>query len=1222
MGQETSVVRSWVSFGLAGWVVLYLGLSLGPTAGAAGSPAGEPGRLPPWQEAVDSRPAERAADGEPRPQDSQDEVPPPAVPPTVGSIPRLTQDDLKAQLDAALEASLDEETKKKVQDWYKSAAERVTRWEALPARTADLQQRIATADQRAEKLREAAKLNVEPARFSLEASTLAEIQKEAADTESQLRQWKERVAALNAERDAMTERRREIVTTIAGLPDRLAELRQQLQAAAPEGESPIVTKARRAAAQTQLMLWEAELPALNLERDYLDGEMSRDILRLERDALVARIDHETRWLQQVNEAINIKREAEAQQALKQAETQRFNVPAPLQSLADEIKELAVEQAALSEQLSQKQQRRDAVSDRLRHLREQFESTQKKVRSVGLTSTIGFLLRKQRGDIPTATELQKLQLVPGEIGEVQLKLLQIDEQRGELILFDELALQLLRMDKSERAWSNDQRVLVQQAVELLQTKRESLDTLHRNLDSYFNMLVEVDTDVHQLTDLAGEYLSYIDERILWIPSSRPLLRNLDFTEMDRWLFQVEVWQQIGQLLLQDFMNQWLWWLVFLTAWFSLQLQGPHWRTAIGQLAREASSGSCSSFMPTGKTLLYTILIALPWPALLWFLGWRIESAVVASFDLLRNTLELQGIGRGFGLAGLGLLPLECLRNVCREMGLGGAHFGWSAATLKAFGRLLRLVIACGLPLVFLTTTLHWVDPVLGEDLLERACFLVGCGLLLYAAHRVLHPTRGLLRTYYARHVGGWSERLRFVWFGLGIVAPLLLAGLTVIGYYYSAYQLALRLYSMFWLVICLLVGSELVARLILVERRRVFIEQAKQRRAQAASASGPVENVDDADVGTAAAMDAQKDWQEKLAEQTKQSQNLLHSVVVMFAVVGTWLIWADVIPALRVVYQQNLWTTTEMVSEVVGEGTSTSEVSTKEVIRKITPTDLLQALIVLAMTFVIFRNLPGLIDILVLNQLPIDGSTRNAVAAVLSYLVIVVGLIWAARSVGIYWNQVQWLVTALTFGLAFGLQEIFANFVSGMIILFERPVRIGDIVTVDGVTGVVTRTRARATTIRDFDLKELIVPNKEFITGRVLNWTLSDEVTRLVLPVGVAYGTEIERASSLLLESTQRHPQVLNEPAPSVTLEAFGDNALNLVVRAYVGKLSDRLRVTGELLTTFHNLLRANQIEIPFPQRDLHIRNLPPDWSVGRRPETAPPPSADGDRKAVESRLVE
>lgn len=1134
---------------------------------------------------------------------AQDETP--IAPPTAPTVPapnapllngpsRPTQDEIKAQLDAALASGLDEDNKKKVQEWYKSTSERLARLEAIPARLTDFQQRIATADQRAEQWRETSQLSIEPARFNLTTSTLAEMQKEATDTDTQIKQWKERIAALDTERDAFVERRRELTTRISSMPERLAEDKLQLQAPPPEGEPPAVTKARRTAAQMQITLWEAELPVLTLERDYIDGETTRDILRLERDWLTAKIDIESRWLQQLNEAIHLKRTEEARVALEQAEQQRATVPEPLQTLADEIKDLAVEQAALSQTMSAQQTQRDAIALQLKALREKFESTQKKVRTVGLTSTIGFLLRRQRSDIPSSVELHQLRLAPGRIGEVQLQLLQIDEQRSELILFDEIARKLLNLGSEPRDWTPTERMLAQQATEMLKAKRDALDSLHRNQDAYFNMLVEVDTDVHQLLEVSQAYRSYIDQRILWIPSSRPLFRYFDWNNLDKWLFQVQLWQQLGQVLAHDFFGQWVWWILFGTVWFSLKLQGYHWREEIQRLSREASSGACSSFRPTFQTLVYTLLIAIPWPMLLYFLGWRIEAAISSASDVFRSQTEIQGVGRGLCAAALALLPLECLRNVCRESGLGVAHFGWNSVTLQHSARLIRLVILIGLPLVFVTTALHWVDPVLGEDLLERVCFLVGCGVLLYLAFRVLEPQRGLLRGYYIKNTGGWAERLRYVWFGFGVTAPTFLAVLATTGYYYTAYELSVRMYSMFWLIIALIVGSQLIARLILVERRRVFIEQAKQRRAQVASSTGS-DNKDDADVAVAAAIDSQKDWQDKLAKQTKQSQNLLHSVGVMLAIIGVWFMWADVVPALRVVLQQNLWTTTEIVAVTAGEGASADEPTTKEVVRQITPTDLLQVVIVLLMTIAVFRNLPGLVDILVLNHLPIDASTRNAAVAVSSYVVIVIGLVWSARLVGVHWTQVQWLVTALTFGLAFGLQEIFANFVSGIIILFERPVRVGDVVTVDGVTGVVTKTRARATMIRDFDLKELIVPNKEFITGRVLNWTLSDEVTRLVLPVGIAYGSNVEQAIRLLMDIAQKHPLVLSEPAPSVTFEAFGDSSLNLVVRAYVGKLGDRLPVTSELLTNFHRQFGEHKIEIAFPQRDLHIRSINAQW---------------------------
>lgn len=1122
---------------------------------------------------------------------SQDEPAPAPVSPPVPAITtnRPAPDEIKAQLDEAMKSSLDEENKKRIQEYYKSTSERLARLESALARVPEFQQKIATADQRADQWRQNSQLNIEPARFNLETSTLADMQKDATDTEIQLRQWKERIAALDSEREAMVERRRELTTRISSLPERLAETRLQLQAPNPEGEAPLVTKARRTATQVQIAVWEAELPALTIEREYIDGETTRDILRLERDWLVARIDMESRWLQQLNEAINLKRADEARAALEQAEQQRATVPAPLQPLADEIKDLAVEQAALSQTMSAQQTQRDSIALQLKTLREKFETTQKKVRTVGLTSTIGYLLRRQRSDIPSRVELQKLQLAPGRIGEAQLALMQIDEQRSDLILFDEIARKLLNLGTEPRTWSADERALVQQATDMLKAKRDALDNLYRNQDAYFNTLVEVDTDVHQLLEVAQAYRAYIDQRILWIPSSRPLFRYFDWTNLDRWLFQPHVWQQLGLGLLYDFFGQWIWWILFGTLWFSMKLQGYHWRAEIVRLSREASSGACSSFQPTLLAMAYTALIAIPWPMLLYFLGWRLEASGVTTSDILRNQTEIQGVGYGFRAVAFALLPMECLRNICRPSGLGISHFGWNTTTVQHCSRLIRMTIYLGLPLVFVTSALHWVDPVMGEDLLERICFLVGCGLLVFLALRALDPQRGLLRGYYARNSGGWAERLRYVWFAVGVIGPIFFAVLATTGYYYTAYELTQRMYSMFWLVVGLVVGSELIARLILVERRRVFIEQAKQRRTQAAVGAS-TDYKEDADVAVAASINSQKEWHEKLARQTKQSQNLLHSVGVMLAIIGLWLMWADVFPALRVVLQQNLWTTTEVVS-AVAEGLASDEPITKEVVRQITPTDLLQALLVMLMTIVVFRNLPGLVDIVVLNQLPIDASTRNAAAAVSSYVVIVIGLVWSARLVGVHWTQVQWLVTALTFGLAFGLQEIFANFVSGIIILFERPVRVGDVVTVDGVTGVVTKTRARATMIRDFDLKELIVPNKEFITGRVLNWTHSDEVTRVVLPIGIAYGSDVEQAIRLLLEVAQKHPLVLSEPAPSVNFEAFGDSALNLVVRAYVSKLGDRLPVTTELLTGIYQTLSEHHIEIPFPQRDLHIRSF-------------------------------
>lgn len=194
--------------------------------------------------------------------------------------------------------------------------------------------------------------------------------------------------------------------------------------------------------------------------------------------------------------------------------------------------------------------------------------------------------------------------------------------------------------------------------------------------------------------------------------------------------------------------------------------------------------------------------------------------------------------------------------------------------------------------------------------------------------------------------------------------------------------------------------------------------------------------------------------------------------------------------------------------------------------------------------------------------------------------------------GIGWSQVQWLVTALTFGLGFGLQEIFANFVAGIILLIERPIRVGDIVTVDGVTGSVAKIRMRATTIINWDRQEFIIPNKDFITGRLLNWTLTDKINRVVINVGLAYGSDVELARKLLLQVADENPLIMKDPGPIATFEGFGDSTLNLVLRSYLPDLDNRLGVINDLHAQIHDRFAQEGLEIAFPQLDLNIKQVP------------------------------
>jgi potassium efflux system protein len=186
---------------------------------------------------------------------------------------------------------------------------------------------------------------------------------------------------------------------------------------------------------------------------------------------------------------------------------------------------------------------------------------------------------------------------------------------------------------------------------------------------------------------------------------------------------------------------------------------------------------------------------------------------------------------------------------------------------------------------------------------------------------------------------------------------------------------------------------------------------------------------------------------------------------------------------------------------------------------------------------------------------------------------------------------QWLVAALGVGLGFGLQEIFANFVSGLIILFERPVRVGDMVSIGDKTGHIKKIHIRATVLEDFDRKEIIIPNKKLITEQVTNWTLSDTSTRVVVDVGVAYGSDPREVEQILREAASRVPGLIQDPAPGVWFMGFGDSALNFHLRAFVADAEQRTDTISELHYAIEYALREKGISIPFPQRDIHIRDI-------------------------------
>ena len=257
---------------------------------------------------------------------------------------------------------------------------------------------------------------------------------------------------------------------------------------------------------------------------------------------------------------------------------------------------------------------------------------------------------------------------------------------------------------------------------------------------------------------------------------------------------------------------------------------------------------------------------------------------------------------------------------------------------------------------------------------------------------------------------------------------------------------------------------------------------------------------------------------------------------------------------------------------------------------LTPGIILKLLLLFALILTAERLLRRYFTLRVLKRTRLDAALQYAIARIGGYLFILLGFYVALSAVGLNLNSLAVVAGAVGIGIGFGLQNVIHNFVSGIIILAERPIALGDRVEVGGVAGCVARIRLRSTEVITNDNISIIVPNSDFITHPVTNWSHGDPRVQIRIPVGVAYGTDVELLRTVLLEVAAAHPKVLKSPEPTVFFEAFGDSALQFELGVWTSEMTQSpRRFRSELNFAIERKLRENHIQIPFPQRDLHLR---------------------------------
>ncbi len=248
-------------------------------------------------------------------------------------------------------------------------------------------------------------------------------------------------------------------------------------------------------------------------------------------------------------------------------------------------------------------------------------------------------------------------------------------------------------------------------------------------------------------------------------------------------------------------------------------------------------------------------------------------------------------------------------------------------------------------------------------------------------------------------------------------------------------------------------------------------------------------------------------------------------------------------------------------------------------------------VLVVLLFVVTRRVKNWIVQDLLARSRIELGVRLAVGAIVRYLVIAIGLVVILQTAGIDLSTLTILAGALGVGVGFGLQNITNNVVSGFILLLERPVKIGDRIEVGAVSGDVVNISLRATTVLTNDNIAIIVPNSEFISSKVVNWSYTDRDVRFPVPVGVSYNADPELVRRVLLEVADKEPGVLKEPKPDVLLEEFGESSLNFVLRVWTREFTTTPGVLRSRLNfAISKALKTHGIEIPFPQRDLHLRS--------------------------------
>lgn len=1050
---------------------------------------------------------------------------------------RPSGSEVQRNLDSLAERKLPEAEQKALQKTYEQTLSFLAQASASEQALSQLETQLSNAPKLiGEAQRELLKFKASPSKPAaqrLSNATPAQLERQLSERANQLTAWQAALSEANSLIVTAQTRPERAQAEISSSQIRLQTLNNLLKnASSPEQRELLL--AEQAALNALLQLRRRELAGNSLLQDI--GTSQRDLL-VER---IARSEQETRELQTL---INDKRRLQSEKTVAElsVEVEKTGTGSLLAKesainlkMSDYLLRATTRLNQLTEQNLQTKQQQDNINQSDQALEEQISVLKGSL-------LLAKILNQQKQALP---QIRVEKNLADEIADIRLYQFELGQQRERISSPSAYVEQLLAEQSSEQ----DTPELRKALLELITSRSELLERLNRELNELLNQSITLQLNQKQLQSTVQTLRATLDEQLFWIPSNKPLdltwLKQLPL-QLERQLSSMP-WGSAIKQLWAGLSNQPLLFLPLLLLIAVLLWKRSFLYQKLDELHQDIGHFKRDSQLHTPMALFLNLLLALPGGLFLALCG----------FALL---LDARGQNASLGAALMQMAEVWMLfytaYRILSPGGVAELHFRWNrpqVAFLHAQVRKLGLLV---MALVAVSTVAEHQQDVLDRDVL-------GVGIVLFC---FLTMAWLLAKMVFSEPIREHASPLRQV-IGLGFVAlPLGLSVAVGLGYFYTALKLSDRLIETLYLLIVWLVVEAAFVRGLGVAARRLAYQRAQAKR-QAQSKEGADGNEASEEPGL------------HINQVNEQSLRLISLALFGLFLGGLYWVWADLISVFA--YLDNI--TLYEYTSGVGDAVSMVPISLS---------DLLGALVIVVISVALARNLPGLLEVLVLSRLNLGQGSAYATTTLLSYAIAALGFVATLSTLGVSWDKLQWLVAALSLGIGFGMQEIFANFISGLIILFERPVRIGDTVTIGALSGTVSRIQIRATTITDFDRKEIIVPNKTFVTDQLINWSLTDTVTRVVLKLGLAYESDLELARSLVKRALEENPRVLREPEAQLFFMSIGASTFDFEIRFHVRELADRLPTTDELLTRIALSFREHNVEMAFNQMDIFVKNL-------------------------------